>query len=48
MTNGEKFKEVFGIDFYKSLADGVLESGWVDEEFNRDIDAMRKRSNKED
>lgn len=34
MTNAEKFKDVFGIDFWENIRNGNLESGrWADEEY---------------
>lgn len=36
MTNAEKFKEVFGIDFWDSLISGILESEWMYEEYEED------------
>ena len=39
MTNAEKFKEIFGIDFWKNIKNGKLESGrWADEEFDKNMD----------
>jgi len=36
MTNAEKFKEVFGIDFWDSLINGTLEAEWMYEEYDED------------